>query len=84
MADQLKIHDDYAEGGAGVGTKTTRHPGIKDVIHGLIDDIAAGSVATIASPDAVDLATAITLVNEIKAALNAAGAASATKTVVKG
>jgi len=86
------LHADYGEGGAGVGTKTTRHPGIGDVLRGLVDDIGNKDVATIATADAVPSVAAptktefdavVTLVNEIKAALNASTTASATKNVTK-
>lgn len=80
----MKIRTTYGEGGAGLsGMPTALHRPIAEVIRGLVDDIANGDVATITSADATDLATAQTLVNEIKAALNAASAAAATKTVEK-
>lgn len=87
----IKVRDDYGEGGAGLqaATATAQHRPIGEVLRGLIDDIDAagvGGIATIASADATDLASAITLVNEIKAALNAATAAATgtAKNVVKG
>ena len=90
----LKIKANYGEGGAGLSTKNALHPAIADVIRGLIDDIAAGSgaAAPITSPDGVAAAGAnptkaeydvvVTLVNEIKAALNAVPAPGSA-TVVK-
>jgi hypothetical protein len=88
----IKVRSDYAEGGAGLngpGAATALHRPISEVLRGLVDDIAAGDVgtiATIASADATDLAEALTLVNELKAALNAAtAAATATPaSVIKG
>jgi hypothetical protein len=83
----IKVRKDYGEGGAGLqgpGNSTALHRPIGEVLQGLIDDDDAALPAAIASPDATDLASAITLVNEIKAALNAASTAAATKNVVKG
>ncbi len=82
-----KVRDDYGEGGAGLngpGAATALHRPISEVLRGLIDDDDAALPATIASADASDLASAITLVNEIKASLNAAITAAGTKNVVKG
>lgn len=47
-----------------------------DIYKSIIADLALVKVATIASPDATDLATAITLVNEIKTKLNAIAGAT--------
>lgn len=54
-------------------------PTLKTILNEVADDLAALNAsgnrpAVIASADASDLATAITLVNEIKAALNAVAA----------
>ena len=57
-------------------------PNLADALRDIADDLAAGKAATIAAADASDLATAITLVNEIKAALNAV--ASTTVLTTKG
>lgn len=46
-------------------------PTLADVLRDIADDLALTQVATIVSADATDLASAITLVNEIKGALNA-------------
>lgn len=86
------VRKTYGVGGAGLqGSGDALHPPIQEVLRGLIDDQAAGTAATIASPDGVDAAGAapdaaefdavVLLVNEIKAALNAASAA--VPTVVK-
>ena len=83
----MKIRNDYGEGGAGVGsTKTAQHPRIAEVVQGLVTDIGSRTPATIASPDGVAAAGAapdkaeydavVLLVNEIKAAMNAASAAT--------
>lgn len=79
----IEIRRDYGEGGAGVSTKSAHHERIALVLRGLVDDIASAGAqpATIASADATDLGTAITLVNEIKAALNAV--AASTQSVTK-
>jgi len=45
-------------------------PSLDSVLRDIADDFATVKVATIASADASDLGTAITLVNEIKGALN--------------
>ena len=80
----LTIHDDYGEGGAGVGsTKTAKHPRIADVVRGMIDDrpatiASADAVASVGVPTKAEFDAVVVLVNEMKAALNA------TKTVVKG
>ncbi len=73
----ILIRSDYGEGGAGVGaTKSAQHERIALVLRGLVDNDLARTTATITSPDATNLATAQTLVNEIKASLNAASAAA--------
>jgi hypothetical protein len=72
----ILIRSDYGEGGAGIGTKSAQHERIGPVLRGLVSDIATRTPAAIASPDATDLASAITLTNEIKASLNAATGAS--------
>jgi len=90
MAAPLSIRSDYGLGGAGVGGTTNAvHPRIGRVLRGLIDDIAARTPATIASPDAAaqggayvqaDVQSIATLANELKAAMNAASGATATVT----
>ena len=72
----ILIRRDYAEGGAGIGTKSAQHERLGTVLRGLVDDISARTTAEITSADASDLGTAITLVNEIKAALNTASSAA--------
>ena len=74
----LKIAD-LGHGGQGLsdghaGNGTT----IKNLFGAVRDEMDARNTATIASPDASDLGTAITLVNEIKGALNDASSASKT------
>lgn len=68
------IPKDFGSGGSGVPPAGSATPSLKDILFDIADDLADGKAATIASPDATDLATAITLVNEIKAALNAVDA----------
>ena len=72
----ILIRSDYGEGGAGIGaTKSAQHERIALVLRGLVDNDTLRTPAEITSPDATDLATTQTLVNEIKAALNAASGA---------
>ena len=72
----ILIRSDYGEGGAGIGaTKSAQHERIALVLRGLIDDIAGSKAAEITTADATDLPTAIALVNDIKAKLNAVEAA---------
>jgi hypothetical protein len=46
-------------------------PTLAQVLRDIADDLASVQAPTIASPDAVDLPSALTLLNEIKAKLNA-------------
>jgi hypothetical protein len=73
------IKPDFGQGGANLTPEGSGEPSLADALRDVADDMAAlnGSgnrPATIASADATDLATAITLVNEIKTALNAVSA----------
>ena len=66
----------FGSGGAnvvpgGAGGEPTLAEALRDVA----DDLAALQIPAIASPDATDLPSAITLVNELKAKLNAIHAA---------
>lgn len=83
----ILIRSDYGEGGAGIGaTKSAEHERIAAVLRGLVDNDKARTPATIASADGAAAAGAaptkaeydvvVTLVNEIKASLNAASAAA--------
>lgn len=59
----------FGSGGTGLNPNgSTGAPSLASALRDIADDLADRS--GIASPDASDLATAITLVNEIKAALN--------------
>ena len=93
----IKVRDDYGSGGAGLngpGAATALHRPISEVLRGLVDDDDAALPAAIASADGVAAAGAnptkaeydvvVTLVNEIKASLNAAITAAGTKSVIKG
>ncbi len=69
------ITDRTFDGGTGIG-RGSGAPNLATTLQEVADDLlalnaAANRPATIASIDATDLAEAITLVNEIKAALNA-------------
>lgn len=71
------IPTNYGTGGSGLTPRgSSDTPSLATALRDLADDAAALQVATIASADASDLATAITLVNEIKAALNVIAAAT--------
>ncbi len=70
------ITERFGSGGAnvvpgGAGGQPTLAETLRDVA----DDLAALQTPAIASPDAADLPSAITLVNELKAKLNAIHAA---------
>jgi len=72
VTNAVVIKKGYTEGGQGIGSGTNaRHKRLENAFRAVAADLAGGRVAAIVSPDAVDLATAQTLVNEIKAALNA-------------
>lgn len=82
MANSVLIKKGYTEGGAGIGSGTTaHHKRLEDAFRAIADDLALSRSAAIASPDAAAAAGAapdaaeflvvVTLVNEIKAALNA-------------
>jgi hypothetical protein len=61
----------YNLGGAGQGSgKNAGNPQLNSVLAAVADDLLGQRNVAIASANATDLATAITLVNEIKAALN--------------
>ena len=64
--------------GAGLseGHRNSQQSSDKALFEAIRAEIDLRNVATIASADASDLATAITLVNEIKDALNAASSAA--------
>jgi hypothetical protein len=72
MTEAVVIKKGYTEGGRGIGSGTTaRHKRMENALRAIAADLLGGRNAEILSADAVDLATALTLVNEIKAALNA-------------
>jgi hypothetical protein len=72
VTNAVVIKKGYTEGGQGIGSGTNaRHKRLENAFRAIAADLAGGRVAEIASPDAIDLPTALTLVNEIKAALNA-------------
>ncbi len=74
----ITVKETFGAGGSGL---SVGDPNLAEVLRGLVDDIQTGVSATIAeadaelttvaSADATDLASAITLVNEIKASYNA-------------
>lgn len=65
------IKTTFGEGGAGLNPRGTGTPTLATSLRDVADDLAGVKATEITSPDASDLASAITLVNEIKAALNA-------------
>lgn len=66
------IKVNFGEGGANlVPLGTGGEPTLAVALRDIADDLVLTKVAVIASGDATDLASAIVLVNEIKAALNA-------------
>ena len=67
-----QINLDFGETGSAEHASHGEQPTLADAMRDVADDLANSRPATIASADASDLATAQTLVNEIKAALNAA------------
>jgi predicted regulator of Ras-like GTPase activity (Roadblock/LC7/MglB family) len=79
-----EIPKDFGQGGAFVTPEGSGTPGLKTILDDIADDLADGRAATIASPDGVAAAGAnptkaeydavVLLVNELKAALNAATA----------
>jgi hypothetical protein len=66
------IKENFGHGGANmVPSGAQGEPTAALALRDIADDLASLKGALIASPDATDLATAITLVNEIKGMLNA-------------
>ena len=68
-----EIKENFGEAGANVAPAGSGggEPSLAQALRDIADDLANGKAATIASADAIDLPTTLTLVNEIKAALNA-------------
>lgn len=61
----------FGSGGANLAPGGNQgQPSLATALRDIADDLAQVEATAIASADASDLATAITLVNEIKAALN--------------
>jgi len=73
MAKIDKLMDQHA--GRGI-SKESGAATMREILEEVADDLAALQPAVLASAAAVDLATAITLVNEIKGALNATAGAT--------
>ena len=65
------IKESFGTGFAGLSPTGAGTPTLAGALRDIADDLANGKSASIVSADASDLATAITLVNEIKDALNA-------------
>ncbi len=65
-----EIPADLGEGGRHLQKDNGNPRNLKSILDGIADDLAANQPTAIASPDATDLAEALTLVNEIKAELN--------------
>jgi len=65
-----EIPSDFGVGGSGIAPRGGHgKPSLVEILNDIADDLA--EVGTIASADATDLASVITLANEMKAALNA-------------
>lgn len=71
-----EIPKNFGTGGAGLTNEGSGEPTLKEILDGVADDLADVKVATIATADAGASYTANeqTLLNEIKAALNAIAA----------
>lgn len=74
------IKTTFGEGGSGLSPRGQGTPTLATALREIADDLAGLKVAEITSADATDLASAITLVNEIKTALNAIYAYTITTT----
>jgi hypothetical protein len=71
------IKTSFGSGGRGLTPKGgSGSPSLATVLRGIATDLATVKIPTVTSPDATDLATAITLVNEIKTKLNVIAAAT--------
>lgn len=70
----LKIGE-LGQGGQGISEGHKGSGSTNKELFGAVRDELDGLKLTVVSPDAVDLPTAITLLNEIKGLLNAAGSA---------
>lgn len=76
-----EIPSDFGVGGSGIAPRGGHgKPALVTILNDVADDLAGLQIATIASADASDLATAITLVNEIKASINVTAAYTLTTT----
>ena len=76
-----EIPSDFGVGGSGIAPRGGHgKPSLVEILNDVADDLAATQIADIASADATDLASVITLANEMKASLNAI--ASGTYTVL--
>jgi len=65
------IKDNFAEGGANlVPAGAAGFPTLAEALGEIADDLAAIKLTEILSDDATEINSAITLVNEIKAAIN--------------
>lgn len=66
------IKDNFGEGGANLTPNTSSgDPSLAVVLQEAADDFEGTQIEAIVAPDATDLATAFTLVNEIKTKINA-------------
>ena len=70
------IKDDWGRGQQNLDPIDGLAPTAAEVLRDIADDLGTLQIPTITSPDASDLPTAITLLNEIKGALNTLAAAS--------
>jgi len=79
----MKITKDFASGGSGLGPNSGG-PSLATALRDIADDLNGVQVGAVTSPNATDLASALTLLNEIKAALNAVAAGTYTLKTTKG
>lgn len=69
------IKENFAEGGKNMAPSgATGTPTLAQTLRDIADDFTGIKVGQVTSADATDLATCITLVNEIKALINTADA----------
>lgn len=75
-----EIKEDFASGGSNLVPQASGSPSLATILRGVVDDLNGLQVAAITSDNATDLASAMALVNEIKATLNVIAAYTITTT----
>lgn len=74
------ISTTFGTGGSGLAPKGTSTPTLATALRAAATDLAGLQIATVTTADATDLATALTLVNDLKAKINAQAAYTITLT----